>query len=270
VDEMKKVICLIVLLIIPLYTMLFADQIGEDLRSKGFHIAILNDEDKINLQMNELEQAIRQQCLVEILQIISNEYKESNPIISKRTLEDNLESTFLNLSNQRGFPTQTNFETGHTVTSSYDFYIINRSVDIQSGIALVKCEIGFSQAFKKFKEIPEMLEFTLKDGNWYLERSKDFFDWLKNASDASINEVGSLTFPGRTLHYTKDDLTSSNLLIPVTLYHYGKTPIPRFNKTESQYWFGVNSMNSPCGIIADVEVWEGGPDRRYLKQNHRI
>jgi hypothetical protein len=160
VDEMKKIICLIVLLNIPLYTMLFADKIGEDLRNKGFHVAVLSDEDKINLQMNELEQAIRQQCLVEILQIISNEYKESNPSISKRTLEDNLEGTFLNLASQRGFATQTNLETGHTVTSSYDFYIINQSVDIQSDQALVTCKIGFSPASKKSKEIAEMQTTT--------------------------------------------------------------------------------------------------------------
>lgn len=59
---------------------------------------------------------------------------------------------------------------------------------------------------------------------------------------------------------SKDDFTSTHLLVPTILYHYGKTPIPRFNKTESLHWFGVNCMNSPFGIIADVQYTPGGPD----------
>ncbi|NIN01844.1 MAG: hypothetical protein GTO24_28215 [candidate division Zixibacteria bacterium] len=235
----------------------FAGHVERDLRDKGLHVADLSDEDKINLQINRLEQAVRQQCSAEIPGIVSNHYKETNPIISKRTLEGNLEGTFLNAASQRRFATQTNFETGQTVTSSHDFYIRILRTEIQNDKAWVECEIGLSQAGKRFNRIGERLGFVVNNGNWFLEESQNLFGWLRSASQATTEEIGMLSFDDRVLRQTKDDFSSSHLLVPVTFYNYGKTAIPRFNKAESQNWFGVNCMNSPFGIVVDVEDWPG-------------
>ena len=253
-----------------LIALVFADQMGENLRSKGFHVAILSDEDKINLQVNRLEQTIRQQWIGEIEQMLSSEYKESEPSIYKTTLKEKLESIFSNLSSVRQFITQTNTETGWRVTSTQDFYIRNLGIRISAGggsafggdgdNATVECEIGLSSARQNFKEIKEVLSFVLENQKWALSGTDSLFGFLENASQASIQEIGTINLSSEILNQSKDDFTSTHLLVPVTLYNYGKTLIPRFNKTESLNWFGVNSMNSPCGIIADIEICAGGPD----------
>jgi len=243
-----------------LTALVFAGQIENDLRNRGLHVAVLSDEDKINLQVNRLEQAIRQQWIGGIEQMLSPDYGEAELSISKATIKEELVSIFSNLSSVRQFITQTNTETGWRVTSAQDFYIRNLGIKIDRDIATVECEIGFSSARQNFKGIKEVLSFVLENQKWLLSGSDSLFGFLENASQASIQEIGTVNFSSGVLDRIKDDFTSSHLLVPVTLYNYGKTPIPRFNKTESLNWFGVNCMNSPCGIVADIEICEGGPD----------
>jgi len=245
---MKKLIFMILsFVLLSSSALLFAGQVEKDLKKKGLHVADLSEEDKINLQVNRLEQAIRQQWVTEIVQMLSSNYKESEPTISKAILKEELEKTFSSLSQARQFATQRNTETGWSVTSTNDFYISNPQIRVEGNKATVECEIGFSSARQNFKEIKEDLSFVHQDRKWALCSSKNLFGFLKKAAQASTQEIGTINLSSEVLNQSKDDFTSTHLLVPVTLYNYGKTAIPRFNKTESQNWFGVNCMNSPCG-----------------------
>lgn len=158
-------------------------EIEENLRNKGLHVADLSDEDKINLQVNRLEQAIRQQWIGEIQQILSPEYKESNSSISAPN-EEELENIFSNLSSVRQFTTQINPETGWRVTSTQDFYIRNLEIKIEEDTAVVESEIGLFSAGQDFEGIGEVLSFTLENRRWVLLGSKALFGFLKSASGA--------------------------------------------------------------------------------------
>lgn len=258
---MKKLIFMILsFVLLGSAALVFAGQMEKDLIKKGLHVADLSEEDKINLQVNRLEQAIRQQCIDEIEQMLSPDYTEIEPSIAKTTLNEKLENIFPNLSKVRQFTTQTNQETGWKVTSTQDFYITNPDIRIDGDKATVVCEIGLSSASKKFKGIKDSLSFVLKYQAWLLGSSKNLFGFLEKSSQSRMEEIGTPNLPREVLTQTKDDFCSAHLLVPVNLGSYGKTTIPRFNKTESLNWFGVNCMNSPHGIVADVEYWEGGSD----------
>jgi hypothetical protein len=260
---MKKVICLTVFLSIPLYTLLFAGQVEKDLKNKGLHLADLSEEDKVNLQVNRLEQVIQQQQIEEIEKILSPDYKEADPSVSKTTLKEELESIFSNLSQVRQFTTQTNPKTGWKVTSSQDFYIRNPEIKVEQDKAWVECDIGFFSATKNYKDLRETFSFVQTNRRWLLSGSENLFGFLENASKTASKELGTINSAGEIMLQTKDDFTSTYLLVPTILYNHGKTSIPRFNKTESLNWFGVNCMNSPYGIVADVQYVEGGPDLSY-------
>jgi hypothetical protein len=258
---MKKLIFIILSSVLLSSTaLLFAGQVEKDLKEKGLHVADLSEGDKINLQINKLEQAIRQQGIGEIEQLLSPNYKETEPSISKATLKEELESIFSNLSRVRQFTTQTNSETGWKVTSTQDFYIRNPETKVEQDKAIVECDIGFFFATENYRNLKDTLSFVQTNRRWLLSSSENLFGFLENASKTASKEMGTIKSAGEIMLQTKDDFTSTHLLIPVVLCYYGKTSIPRFNKIESLLWFGVNCMNSPYGIVADVEYWEGGSD----------
>jgi hypothetical protein len=261
VIRMRKLTPLIFsIVLLNLTALAFTGQVENDLRNKGLHVAVLSDEDKINLQVNRLEQAISQQRAAEIGQMLWPDYEETQSSIRKATITEELQIVFSKLNSARQLAIQTNTETGWRVTSSHDFYIRNLGTQIEADKATVQCELGLSFGAQEFKGLTDTLRFVLENGKWFLCQSTNLFGWLKNASDASTQDIETFQFAGGALQQTKDDFVSSHLLVPVTFYNHGKTAIPRFNKTESQNWFGVNCMNSPCGIVADIEICAGGLD----------
>jgi hypothetical protein len=181
-------------------------------------------------------------------------------------MREQLPSIFSNLSSARRFFTQVNKETGWAVTCSHDFYIRILDMRIEGDTAAAECHMGFSLADQNFNRTTDTLFFVSDNERWLLNRSGHLFTFLRQASRASIAQIGTLDAPFEVLSQTKDDFVSTSLLAPVTFYHHGKTAIPRFNKTESVNWFGVNCMNSPCGIVADIEDWPGSSnlDHNYL------
>lgn len=58
------------------FDLVFAGNVEENLRSKGFHVTILTEQGKINLQVNKLEQAVRTQRAPEIQGILPVDYTE--------------------------------------------------------------------------------------------------------------------------------------------------------------------------------------------------
>jgi|GEM_PF-1315804 len=256
----RRILMVLFPLVLGFAGLLFADQIGENLRSKRFHVAILSDQDKVNLQLNRLEQAIRQQWSEQIERILSPGYTEHNPPLSGTPTKEVLEWVFSEISSARKFPCQTNPETGWQVTSTQDFYIRKLGMRIEGDAATVECEIGLSSASRDFKGLKDSFSFVLEGGKWSLIKSENLFGLLSKASEASSQEIGTIDFSSEVLSQTKDDFTSTHLLVPVTLYTDGKTTVPRFNKTESLNLFEVNCMNSPSGIVSDIEICQDGPD----------
>jgi hypothetical protein len=61
VGKMKKITILSLVILLSLSFLAFADETAKNLKKKGLHVADLSEEDKINLQINKLEQAIKQQ-----------------------------------------------------------------------------------------------------------------------------------------------------------------------------------------------------------------
>jgi hypothetical protein len=196
----------------------------------------------------------------EIQKFLSEDYTEPDPTLKKETIKEKLESIFSNFSQTRDFLTQTNPQTGWKVTSTQDFYIRNPRIEVDQDKAIVETQIGFFSARKDYKGIKETLTFSREDRRWLLSESKNLFGFLERASKAAKEELGTINSPDNMMLQSKEDFTSSHLLVPTILYYYGKTPIPRFNKTESLNWFDVNCMNSPHGIIADVQHTYEAPD----------
>ena len=185
-----------------LTALVFPGEIEENLKNKGLHVADMSDEDKINLQVNRLEQAIRQQWIGEIQQMLSPEYKESDSSISAPN-EEELENIFSNLSSVRQFATQTNPQTGWKVTCTQDFYIRDLEIQIEEGTAVVECDIGFFSAGQDFEGIRDVLSFTLENREWVLSGSEGLFGFLKSASEASIEEIGTISFSSDILNEVK-------------------------------------------------------------------
>ena len=67
---MKKKAILFWVIFFSLTSFVFAGEVAEDLKKKGIHVADLSEEDKINLQINKLEQAIREQNIGDIVRIL--------------------------------------------------------------------------------------------------------------------------------------------------------------------------------------------------------
>jgi hypothetical protein len=80
---MKKIIILSLVIFLSLSLLAFADETAKNLKKKGLHVADLSQEDKINLQLNRLEQAIQHQQIEEIDRIVSENYVETELSISK-------------------------------------------------------------------------------------------------------------------------------------------------------------------------------------------
>jgi hypothetical protein len=261
---MKRLIFMILSIIfLSLTALVFAGEVEKYFKEKGLHVAELSEKDKINLQINKLEQAIKQQQIEEFERIFSEDYVETDPSISKSSIKEKLQTIFSDISQTRQFITQTNPNTGWKVTSTQDFYIRNPKIKVEQDKAWVECDIGFFSATKNYKDLRETFSFVQTSRRWLLSSSKNLFSFLEKASKATTKEIGTISSSGETMFQTKDDFVSTHLLIPVILYNYGKTPIPRFNKTESLNWFEVNCMNSPHGIVADVQYTENGPDFTY-------
>lgn len=249
---------MIILLTLSLLSL--AGELEKRLKKKGLHVAELTHMDKINLQINKLQQAIQQQWIDVILGMLSEDYVEADPSVAHSPARDRLEQVFSAVSQVRGVVTQINPETGWGVTATHDFCIQDVNISVQGDEAIVTCDIGFSSAAEGYRSIAETLSFVRRDDNWFLAGSKILFGFLQKASGATKEALGIPHVPPAVTLASKDDYVSSHLLAPITFYHYGKTAIPRFNQTESRNWFGFNCMNWPNGIVADVEICEGGPD----------
>jgi hypothetical protein len=256
----KSIPIILSIVFLSLTALVFAGELENYFKNKGLHVADLSEEDKINLQINKLEQAINQQWIEKIQKLISEDYTEADPSFTKETIKGELESIFSDLSETRDFLTQTNPQTGWKATSTQDFYIRNSTIEVDQDKATVEARIGFFWAGEDYKGVEETLTFTQEEGTWRLSESKNLFGFLERASKSTRQEVGTVYSPDDVMLQSEADFTSTHLLAPVTLCYYGKTAIPRFNKTESLNWFDVNCMNSPYGIIADVQVTPPNPE----------
>lgn len=272
---MKKITILSLVILLSLSLLAFADETAKNLKKKGLRVADLSEGDQMNLKINTLEQAIQQQNAEEIKRMLSDDYLEADSSLKKEIIQEKLESVFSALSQTRSFLIQTNAQTGWKVTSTQNFYIRNVKINVQQDKAIAECEVGFYSAGKDYRNIKESLSFVLKDHRWFLAGSKNLFGFLEKTSKATKRELGSLNPHDNVMLYSKDDLTSTHLLVPINLFVYDGTPVPRFNRTESYRWFQqpdpiypwiryrLNVMNYPYGIVADVQVTPGGPDFTY-------
>lgn len=271
---MKKITILSLVLLLSLSLLAFADEAAKNLKKKGLHVADLSGADQINLQINRIEQAVQQQNAEEIKKMLSDDYIEADPSFKKEIIKETLESIFSTLSKTRGFPTQTNAQTGWKVTATQYFYIRNTKINVQQDKATAECDVGFHSVGKDYRNIKETLSFVLKDHRWLLAGSKNLFGFLRQASKATTKEIGMSGLAETIINGTKDDFTSTYMLVPVNLFVYNGNPVPRFNKTMSFLYFSyfdqgdghmhwINIMNYPYGILADVQYVEGGPDLSY-------
>jgi hypothetical protein len=264
--EMKKIMVLSVMIFLFLCIVSLAGEMGKRLKNKGLHVSELTDKDKLNLQINKLEQAVRQQWIGDVEKILSENYVEADPIITKNSIREELEVLFSSFSQGRSLSTRENPQTGWRETATMDFYIQVVKINITGNKATVDCEIGLYSAGKDNKKIQESLSFVLKDIKWLLVGSKNLIGFLKQASKDIRRETGTHDLWDQGMIGTKDDFTSSHLLVPVTLFEYEGTPVPRFNMSESfkwfwkyysPYWYPINVMSYPYGILADVLVTPG-------------
>ena len=261
---MKKKAILFSVIFFSLTCFLFAGEIGEQLRKKGIHVACLSEEDKINLRMNKLEQAIRQQNIADVVRILSPDYSENDPSFKKNRVDEILDRSFSNFAKNRGFVTKTNKKTGWQVTSTSDFYIQSFETKVEKESAWVKCDIGFSFTSNNIKE-KEVLKFSKTGSSWLLVKSDSFFGFIENAS-TKLEESGAFTeIFGRSplMSLAEEDYTSTHMFVPTILYTYDGNPIPKMNKTLSYQWFGGSIFCTPYGIVADVQYTPGGPDFTY-------
>lgn len=270
---MKKITILSLVILLSLSFLAFADETAKNLKKKGLHVADLSEPNQINLKINKIQQAIQQQDAEEIKKMLSDDYIESDPSLKKEIIQERLESIFSDLSQTRGFLTRTSAQAGWKVTSTHDFFIRNIKINVQQDQATAECEVGFYSAGKDYKNIKETLSFIIKHHRWLLAGSRNLFGFLAQGSKTTKAEMG---FPDLVdpviMGGSKDDFTSTHMLVPVNLFVYDGTSIPRFNKTQSLQWFWqfyppygwypVNVMNYPYGIVADVQV-APGPDFNY-------
>ncbi len=257
---MTRAIYLAVLLTILPCNALFANAIEDGLRQKGFHVAVLSMEDRIRLQVNRMEQAIREQWIGDIEQILSVDFQGGGAILSRETAREELASIFSRISEASGVAPQINPETGWKLTSTQDFYLRVLKIDASTEVATVQCEMGFCLAGRHFNGIRDRLTFAWDENMSSLTSSENLFPLLREFSESTTTQMIAVHLSNAVLGRTKDDFTSAGLLIPVTLCNYGKTPVPRFNRSESLHWFENDCMSSPYGIVADIEICEGGPD----------
>ena len=267
---MKKaiIVCLTILLLTTPVT--FAGSIEKRLKKQGLHVAELTDIDKINLQINRLEQAVQQQWSDVILQMLSKNYQEINPAFTQSSIEAEVEALFARLSEARGLSTETNPQSGWSITATHDFYIQNIKITDQGDKAKAECEIGFSSAGRMYRKTREVLSFAKNQNAWFLSGSKNLFGFLDQASHAQPKELPAPVSRSQVMQNAKDDFTSTHMLVPVNLFVFDGTPVPRFNMTESFRWFRrphpvygsipINIMNYPMGIVADVLVTPRGED----------
>jgi hypothetical protein len=267
---MKKAIMFSVMIFLALSLLSLAGEVEKQLKNKGLHVAELSETDKINLKVNKLQQAIQQQWIEEIVAMLSEDYAEIDPSITLKSIREEMEGIFSFISQTRGISSQTNPETGWKVTATKDFYIQNVNIDVKEEKAIAECEVGFHSAGKDYKNIKETLSFVLKDHVWLLAGSKNLFGFLKQASKTTKEKMGTPYLSGEILRGTKEDLTSTHMLIPVNLLVYDGDPIPRFNRAMSYQYFSyydpfhgmqwINIMNFPYGIVADVQYTPGSSD----------
>ncbi|MFQ6003516.1 MAG: hypothetical protein ACE5KJ_07190, partial [Candidatus Zixiibacteriota bacterium] len=261
---MKKKAILFSVIFFSLTYFLFAGKIGEGLRKKGIHVACLSEEDKINLQINKLEQAIRQQNIEDVLRVTSSDYSENNLVFDKKRLSASLERSFSNFAKNREFSTQVNEKVGWKVTATQDFYVRNPKIQIDENKAKVECEIGFFLTSNQITK--ETLTFSKVGSNWFLAESEHFFSFIENVS-ARISDNGhfaSVFDDSPILSFTEEDFISTHSLVPTLLYIYEGTPIPRMNMTMSQQLWGFpHAAIRPFGILADVQETPGGEDFTY-------
>ncbi|MGB8656275.1 MAG: dockerin type I domain-containing protein [Candidatus Zixiibacteriota bacterium] len=268
---MKKCLILSLILIVTLNISSFAGKVEEQLRKKGLHVADLTAEDEINLQVNKLQQAIQLQSIDDIKMILSPNYVETDPAVSQSSIKEKLEGCFTRFAQVREFNTQINSETGWKVTATQDFYIQNVKIDVQQDKAIAECDMGFYSAGKEYQKISEMLSFVFVERTWLLSASNNLFGFLEQASKTNKVEMGTPNWVSGGMRGTKNDFTSTSMLVPEILFHYNGDPVPRFNKTMSflyfsyydmshSHWDYINIMNYPYGILADVLVTPGGSE----------
>jgi hypothetical protein len=258
---MKRRVILFWVIFLSLASSIPARDIGKELTSKGIHVASLSGEDKINLQINRLEQAIRQQNAEVILGIVAPDYSESDPVFDKDRLRDILERCFSTLSNQRGFSTQVNQKTGWRLTASHDFYLLNPKIRTGQDKAQAECDVGFFVASNRVTK--DTLTFSEMGSNWLLTESKGFFSFLESAS-AKMSDGGrfaSVLSDSPVLSLTEKDFVSTNSLRPTLLYSYAGYVIPRMSMSMcQQLWGFTDGFITPYGVLADIEICQGGSD----------
>jgi hypothetical protein len=264
---MKNTVMLSSVIFFCLTCFVFGTEIGDELRKNGLHVACLSEEEKINLQINRLEQALRQQDVGNILRIVSPDYFEDRSELSKHQLGKSLERSFWNFSKSTGLSPHVNEETGWGVTATRDFYILNPRIQINQSKAEVECAVGFFLASNHVTL--ETLAFCKAGSNWLLSGSKRFFNFIENTS-ANISDGGRFASavgqcPG--LFFTKEDFATVDMLSATLLYSHESVSVPRMNRGMSeQLWEFPHAFLRPFGVIADVEICQGGPDfnHKYL------
>jgi hypothetical protein len=238
----------------------FAGYVEDQLRGKGLHVADLTDNDMVNLQINRFQQAIQQQWIADIENILSVNYTENDSTFTHQSVGEQLELIFSALSQLRGLPTQTNPETGWRFTSTYDFFLRKTNISTQGNQAEAQCEIGLLFAGRDYWGIKDTLRFARAQDVWLLEGARRLFGFLKEASLSLQQAPATTGVTGHAMATGKGDFVSDNLLVPTTLCSFGKTTLARWTRSESINQFGFNCMNLPYGIVADVEICQGGPD----------
>lgn len=186
--KLKKFILIVIsLALLSSSTFVIAGELEQNLKKSGLHVADLSEDDKINLQLNRLEQAIVQQSVGEIEQMLSPDYKEQESSLSKVSIKEKLESLFAIISQIRQFATQTNPETGWKLTSTQDFFIGNTKIKVDGKKAIVACDIGLYSASKNYDGIKDTLTYTSENGAWFLSGSRNLFGLLERASHAGAS-----------------------------------------------------------------------------------
>ena len=258
---MKKnaVLCLAVFLCLN-GTILGRD-IELGLRGKGIHVAHLSGEDKVTLQINRLEQAVREQNIGAIVRIVSPDYLENGFSFGERQLTETLEHSFADFANTRRFSTEVNEKSGWMITATQDFYIRIGQMRINQYEARVECDVGFLLTSNHTSK--ETLTFSMVDSIWLLCQSEGVFRFIETASrelDDSPHFADALgSFP--IISFTEEDFVSSDMVCPTPLYNSGGYFIPRMNMSTSQQQWGFrHKFIQPFGILADVEICQGGPD----------
>ena len=79
------------ILFLSLTALVFGGQVEKYFKSTGLHVADLSEGDEINLQINELEQAINHQWVEKIRKFLSEDYTEADPSFKKETIKEKWE-----------------------------------------------------------------------------------------------------------------------------------------------------------------------------------